>query len=901
VIRRASVLLALAAALSAPATASAGVSIGPDRVVVHGSGARAVIERAPFRMSFADGSGRTVLRQMPNRVPVPQPAGDAIGTGDTVGAGVYVPLGFEVGGERSFQHPGGLFTGNQIGGAKAGVAHAPTRVLRASPSGAGAEVELATTDPTRTIALTVTPDTGTGIRVQARLSNPGGVSAFGDSFESAPDEAFHGFGGRHNAIDQRGNNFYNWVEEENFGTGGLGPAHRIPPDKYGDRFLFPNGPTAAYYVQNLMVSSRPYGILVNRTELTRWRMASERPDAWQFVAASGSLDYTVAVGDGPTAVGTLSAINGRHRLPERWATGPMLKRNVHQGNSSPGKQMDLIKKDIANIRRYRFPVEGYAYESWDTLPREFVRRTNAELKRMGIRPIGYVRAYVNDDGNFDPPGTFNEFVNGGYVVKNDLGQPFISVAVGPAALIDFTNPHAVRFWERRKIRPMLDMGFDGFMQDFGEQVLSEMRFYNGESGPVMHNKFPQVYHSATREILDRYQREHPERGKLWMYTRTGFSGRPGAAAYESANFPGDETSDYNRASGLPSLATDMLSRAVGGAYAYSTDIGGYFDAFARREVDAQLLVRWAQWAALTPHFRLHNACCTTGTRMPWDFDAKTRETYRDFALLHNRARPLLHQLWRTALAAGVPPTRPMWLSHQGDREAAKQDQQWMLGRDVLVAPVVAENATSRSVYFPAGCWQSPETGGRVQGPGYRDIAAPRERLPYFFRCGTDPFSAAAGRPRCAFPTGRLSGTRVGPGALGRTRAANRRAFPRFRQARRRVDRFCLTDGRLIRIGYPSRRLRRLGARRERAVLVLTSSRRYSIRRVRQGSSLRTLRRRVRVGRGYRVGRNRWYLARGRRARLVFKVRGGRVGEVGLASLRLTRGRRAAGRFLRDFD
>jgi len=126
-----------------------------------------------------------------------------------------------------------------------------------------------------------------------------------------------------------------------------------------------------------------------------------------------------------------------------------------------------------------------------------------------------------------------------------------------------------------------------------------------------------------------------------------------------------------------------------------------------------------------------------------------------------------------------------------------------------------------------------------------------------------------------------------------------------------MDRFCLTDRRHIRVGYPSSRmLRRARPRlrkkiRGRSVLVLTSSQRYAIRGVRNGSTPRFMKKRMgkRIRRSYKVGINRWYVARGPKGtRLLFKItRGrGRVGEVGVADARLMRGRRAARRFLDGF-
>ncbi|HEX2232737.1 MAG TPA: hypothetical protein VHG69_05185 [Thermoleophilaceae bacterium] len=145
--------------------------------------------------------------------------------------------------------------------------------------------------------------------------------------------------------------------------------------------------------------------------------------------------------------------------------------------------------------------------------------------------------------------------------------------------------------------------------------------------------------------------------------------------------------------------------------------------------------------------------------------------------------------------------------------------------------------------------------------------------------------------RCARPTGRVRGLRLGRVRLGALRRRQRGAYPSFSRPRRSVDRFCLTDGRHIRVGY----------RGVKAVLALSSSRRYRIRGITRGATVGALRARFPRARSFRIGANRWYLARGSRARLVFKVRGGSVREVGIADLALSGGRISAKRFMRGFS
>ncbi len=163
--------------------------------------------------------------------------------------------------------------------------------------------------------------------------------------------------------------------------------------------------------------------------------------------------------------------------------------------------------------------------------------------------------------------------------------------------------------------------------------------------------------------------------------------------------------------------------------------------------------------------------------------------------------------------------------------------------------------------------------------------------------------------RCASRGRGVRARSVGRATLGRKRAIQRRRFGNARRlrARKGIDRYCVKGGGLMRVGYPTRQLNKRLSRRTRrevrdeAVLALTTNRRLGIRGLRVGSRTKVLRASFRGERGVRVGRNTWYLVRSRKARFVFKTRRGRIGELGLANLKLTSSRRSGARLLGAFD
>src|SRR4051812_4954523 len=276
--------LALAAVLlffGAPSVEGA-VDLTHDRVVVTTpAGTRAVVTRSPLRIAFVDAGGRKVLQQV-----VPPAAGSTVvPPAPHIQFGMigpppptrYAPLGFLVGTHRIDQTPASTWQGTLQSVTESGTLYGAEVVAGARRAGQGAELRLATSDPSgRQPVLTIAPLGAHGaLRVGVRPTPAAGVATMADSFTAPSGEAYRGFGGRHDYLDQRGQDFYNWLQQENLSSG------NASTDPEHDRYLFPNGPAAAYYVQSSFVSSSGYGFLLDRDELSHWRIASDRPDAWQ--------------------------------------------------------------------------------------------------------------------------------------------------------------------------------------------------------------------------------------------------------------------------------------------------------------------------------------------------------------------------------------------------------------------------------------------------------------------------------------------------------------------------------------------------------------------------------------------------------------------------------------------
>lgn len=369
-------------------------------------------------------------------------------------------------------------------------------------------------------------------------------------------------------------------------------------------------------------------------------MASDRDDAWQVTVASPRIDYSVSPGNGREAIRKTTEIGGRHRVPPRWALKPQLDRLTKAVGETADSYEAAVEQDLKDIKRYKLPLSAYRIEAWQFLERSELRDVIGRFRRLGIRALVYFRPFVGtEEIGTDDPDEFDTAIANDWVTTTATGQPYAFAGNfaqngGLAAMIDFTDPGARKWWAGR-IREALRLGASGFMQDFGEQIVTPMRFDNGKDGAEMHNRYPVLFHKTTDRIVRRWERKKGKR--IWYFTRSGYSGTKGSAAFERSNFPGDETTDWSAASGLASQTPDMLNRAIGGAYGFTSDIGGYFD-INTPPTTKELFLRWAEWATLSPFFRLHGSV-SAGTHTPWSYDRQTVRKYKRLSRLHTRAVP----------------------------------------------------------------------------------------------------------------------------------------------------------------------------------------------------------------------------------------------------------------------
>ena len=273
------------------------------------------------------------------------------------------------------------------------------------------------------------------------------------------------------------------------------------------------------------------------------------------------------------------------------------------------------------------------------------------------------------------------------------------------AYVDFTDPAATRWWQDRVMWAVGVLGLDGAMQDYGDGAPATGRYASGVPGPLVHNLYPALYTRAAREAV---QSVRPD-GTV-LFARAGYTG---TQAWATGRFTGDQTRDWDARTGLPSVLPGMLSGSVSGWPYWGPDIGGFLDGHTPLGPadERELWFRWLELGAVSPVMR--DMLGAQRDPLGVQSDPGTVAAFRGYALLHRALMPYLATLADEARDTGLPVMRPLWLQHGDDPTAWAVDDEYLLGTDVLVAPVLRAGVTTRAVYLPAGGVARPLERGRV--------------------------------------------------------------------------------------------------------------------------------------------------------------------------------------------
>ena len=392
-------------------------------------------------------------------------------------------------------------------------------------------------------------------------------------------------------------------------------------------------------------------------------------------------------------------------------------------------------QDWQGINRTSFGQRLRWNWEWDSGRYPGLQQEIARLKRDGIRFLGYINPYVGAGMSL-----FQEAAERGFLAKDGGGSDYL-VDFGEffAGIVDFTNPAAFAWYKGIIKRNLIGFGLSGWMADFGEYLPTDAVLFDGSGAEVRHNEWPALWARCNREAVDEAEREGlVSAGEIVYFMRAGAAG---SQKFCPLMWAGDQNVDWSEDDGLPSVIPAALSLGMSGHGLHHSDIGGYTTLYGMRR-SKELFMRWAELAAFTSMMRSHE-----GNRPAdnWQFDSddETLAHLAGMSAFHATLAPYFASLERENAESGLPVMRPLFLHYEGDEEAWTIKDEYLLGEDLLVAPVMKEGAIDRLVHLPPGTWTHLWSGRQYiadKNAASERIAAPLGQPPLFLREGS-PWTA----------------------------------------------------------------------------------------------------------------------------------------------------------------
>ena len=462
-------------------------------------------------------------------------------------------------------------------------------------------------------------------------------------------------------------------------------------------------------------------------------------EVWSNVAR-----FELFAEEGPVPlVGALSARFGRQPPLPDWAIGGAIV-GLKDGANSFERLENFIEagaavsglwcEDWAGIRETSFGRRLFWDWRRDRQRYPDLPERIAQLNARGIRYLAYANPYLANDGILYEEAR----VGGHFALRQDSDDVYlVDFGEFDCGVLDFTRSET-RNWFAEKVlgREMLDIGIDGWMADFGEYLPTNVRLADGSDPMEAHNRWPELWAEVNAQALA----SRGKTGEALFFMRAGFSGVQASCPLLWA---GDQSVDFTRHDGIGTVITAALSAGlVGNAYSHS-DCGGYTSLHGNIRT-VELMQRWCELAAFAPVMRSHEGN-RPDDNLQYDSTPELLACFARWSRVHAALAPYVRTLCDEAAATGLPLQRPMFLHYPDHLKwFAKTQDQYLYGRDLIVAPVIEEGVNEREVTFAGGeAWFHVFTG-EVFRHGTHTVAAPIGQPPVFYRaaCAFAPLFAA---------------------------------------------------------------------------------------------------------------------------------------------------------------
>jgi alpha-glucosidase len=454
-----------------------------------------------------------------------------------------------------------------------------------------------------------------------------------------------------------------------------------------------------------------------------------------FEASDGDLDLYLMFGREVRDVVTqFTALTGRTAFPPRWSLS--YSGSTMQYTEAPDAEAQL-GKFLARLLEHGIPCQSFHLSSgytkrgdkryvftWDKDRFPDPAALAQKFADSGVRLVANVKpAMLLNHPGFGEVEGFRGFIRD----SEDESRPHIAQFWGgEAAYLDFTNPQTSGWWEAQVKAQLLDNGIASTWNDNNEFEVwddNARADLNGRGGAMACLRPVQTQLMLRASVLA--QQEHAPMKRPYLVTR---SGGPGLQRY-AQTWSGDNLTDWKTLRYNLRMGHGL---SLSGIFNFGHDVGG----FAGKKPGPELFMRWIEQGVYWPRFTIHSWNDGGSTSEPWMYP-EILPLVRAAMAWRERLLPLFYTLMWRAHAHHEPILRPLFFDFPGEAESYEENDSFMLGRDLLVAPVVEEGAVRRSVWLPKteGGWCDVRTGA-LSPCGENQVEAPLGAAPVFIRAGS---------------------------------------------------------------------------------------------------------------------------------------------------------------------
>ena len=537
------------------------------------------------------------------------------------------------------------------------------------------------------------------------------------------DEHVIGGGEQFSALDLRGKTYPIWTREQGVGRNKLTEITRLADASDGSGGDY----HTTFFPQPTFLSSRMYFAHLENYEYAE--LDFREKDYHELALWTPAL--RLVLGEGKSyadLLEQLTAFLGRQPMLPDWAMRGLWL--GVQGGTARAREMEARCKaggmDVSAV--WIQDWEGKRVTSfgkrlqWDwRWNKELYPELDKVISADDTAWMGYINPYLVEGGVL-----FCEAQEKGYFVKNADGADYLfDFGEYDCGVVDLSKPAAFAWYKNVIKENLIGLGFKGWMADFGEYLPADAVCHGG-SGMALHNAWPMLWARCNREAVE----EAGKLGEIVFFMRAGAAG---SQKYATLIWGGDQCVDWSEDDGLPSAITAALTAGMSGYGLHCSDIGGYTTLFHLKR-DAELLLRWTEFAAFTPVMRSHEGNRPDSNVQLYDTPELITAAAR-LTRIHDALLPYLKACVRENAERGLPVMRPLFLAAPDEARAyARENYSYLLGDELLVAPVVEPDADSRRCWLPEGEWIHLWTGERCSA-GEHTVSAPLGRPPVFYRAG----------------------------------------------------------------------------------------------------------------------------------------------------------------------